>query len=115
MKLVGDRIKETSTTTGTGDITLAGAATGFRTLASEYAIGEAFYYAIALGTEWETGLGTLSGSSTLVRSRVDKSSNADALVSFGAGTKEVFVTASAQFFYEMFQSLFASWRPPISW
>lgn len=90
-----DRVKETTTTTGTGDITLAGAATGFMTFAAEFATNEAFYYCITGGSEWEVGEGYLSGSTTLVRSSVRASSNSDAPVTFSAGTKDVFCTVPA--------------------
>jgi hypothetical protein len=98
-----DRVLETSTTTGTGNITLAGAITGYRTFASAYAVGDtaiAYYIegvdanGIATG-EWEDGWGTYSATSTLTRDRVSKSSNADALVSFSAGTKRVGMTLIA--------------------
>lgn len=117
MNLVGDRCKETATTTGTGDFTLLGAVSQFRTIVSEHAVNEPFYYAIVgqTGTEWETGRGYLSASATLVRERVDRSSNANALVNFSAGTKDVFSNASALFQMENFQSLNAAFVPPISW
>lgn len=94
MPAFADRVKETSTTTGTGDITLAGAASQFEAFSTNFAVGDEFYYAIAgqSGTEWEVGIGTLSGASTLVRSTVLQSTNADALVNFSAGTKDVFCT-----------------------
>lgn len=87
-----DRVKETTTTTGTGDITLAGAVSQFVSFSSRFAIGEKIPYAIVgqTGTEWETGIGTLSGASTFVRTVVLESSNADAAVSFSSGTKDVF-------------------------
>ena len=96
-KIAYDRVKETSTTTGTGNISLAGAVSQFVSFSSRYALGDVFQYTIAgqTGSEWEVGYGTLSGSSTLVRSRVLASSNADALVSFSAGTKDVFITIAA--------------------
>lgn len=87
-----DRVKETTTTTGTGDVTLAGAVSGYETFTTNFATDEKFYYVIALSTEWEVGFGHLSGASTLVRDEVLQSSNADALVSFSSGTKDVFVT-----------------------
>lgn len=94
MPAVADRVKETTTTTGTGDITLAGAATGY--VSFNTAIGQNifFYYCIAQQTpgEWEVGLGYLSGSTTLVRTTITASSNSGAAVSFSSGTKDVFVT-----------------------
>lgn len=94
-----DRIKETTTTTGTGDITLAGAVTQFVAFSSRYSVGdEEIPYAIVgqTGTEWEVGYGTYSAANTLRRDSVKASSNADALVSFSAGTKDVFVTLEAR-------------------
>ena len=97
MPLVHDRVKETTTSTGTGSITLAGAVTQFVALSSRYAINDSLTYAIVgqSGTEWETGIGHLSASNTLVRDVVSQSSNADTLVNFSAGTKDVFITVSA--------------------
>ena len=95
--LIADRVKETATTTGTGDFTLLGAVAQYVAFSSRFAIGDYFSYAIVgqTGTEWEVGKGRLSGASTLVREVVRSSSNADALVSFSAGTKDVFCTISA--------------------
>lgn len=97
-----DRIKETSTTTGTGNVTVSGAITGFKTFASRYAAGEVLYYSIeavdgsgAPTGEWEVGLGKYSAANTLTRTTVLSSSNADALVNFAAGTKYVSVTMTA--------------------
>ena len=94
MGILHDRVKETSTTTGTGDITLAGAASQFQSFNTAFGTGVLFYYAIVgqSGTEWETGEGYLSGSTTLVRAKVYESSNSNALVNFSAGTKDVFST-----------------------
>lgn len=93
--VVADRVLETSTSTGTGAITLGGALTGFRTFASVAASSDTLFYFVegvdANGLpsgEWETGLGTL-GSGTLTRTAVIASSNAGALVAFSAGTKYV--------------------------
>lgn len=90
--VLADRVRETTTTAGTGTVTLAGAVTGFQTFA---AIGNAntTYYTIAgQGTsEWEVGIGTYtSAGTTLSRDTVLASSNAGALVNFSAGTKDVF-------------------------
>jgi hypothetical protein len=93
-----DRVKETSTTTGTGNFTLSGAVTQFSTFTSRFATDTQFAYAIVgqTGSEWEVGVGHLSGASTLVRDRVTQSSNADAAVNFSAGTKDVFVTLPSE-------------------
>ena len=87
-----DRVKETSTTTGTGTITLAGAVSGYQSFS---AIGNAntTYYTIAGQgtTEWEVGIGTYTSSgTTLSRDTVLASSNSGSLVNFSAGTKDVF-------------------------
>lgn len=97
-KLFNDRTKETSVTTGTGNITLAGAVSQFVAFSSRYAVGDVFEYAIVgqTGTEWEVGRGTMLTGTTFSRA-VSQSSNADALVSFSAGTKDVFCTLSGTF------------------
>lgn len=94
---VADRVKETSTTTGTGNVTLAGAVAQFQSCNTAFGLNVYFQYAIVgqAGTEWETGLGYLSGSTTLVRERVTSSSNSNALVNFSAGAKDVFCTLIA--------------------
>lgn len=103
-----DRVLETSTTTGTGDFTLAGAVTGFRTFASVCSTSDTAYYYIegvdANGIptgEWETGLGTYSGANKLTRTTVLASSNAGSAVSFSAGTKRVGLTATALTFSDL--------------
>ena len=94
-----DRIKETTTTTGTGNVTLAGAVSGFRTFASVMANNDTCLYCIALAAEWEVGLGTfVSATPALARTTVFASSNGGALVSFSAGSKEVFITDIAERF-----------------
>lgn len=94
MSHFADRVKETTTTTGTGNITLAGAVTQFEAFSTNFAVGQRFCYAIVgqTGSEWEVGYGTLSGGTTLVRTQVLQSSNSDAAVNFSAGTKDVFCT-----------------------
>lgn len=101
-----DRVRDTTTTTGTGSVTLSGTApTGFRAFASVYAVGTPrIPYAIVAvdGSgnptgDWEVGYGMLSGSTTLDRDRVLQSSNSNAAVSFAAGTKQVFVTVPGTF------------------
>lgn len=92
--MFADRVRETSTTTGTGNITLAGAVTGFRTFNTAFGTSVRFYYTVARSTEWEVGIGYLSDATTLVRETVLGSSNSGAAVSFSAGTKDVFATIS---------------------
>jgi hypothetical protein len=94
---VNDRVKETSTTTGTGTFTLAGAVEGFDTFLSAIGNTNTTYYAITnqgVPTEFEVGIGTVV-SGTLTRDTVISSSNSDAAVNFSAGTKDVFVTLPA--------------------
>jgi hypothetical protein len=96
--IVNDRVKETTTTTGTGDITFAGATTGFETFAAGIGNSNTTYYCITLpgSAEFEVGLGTLSGdSSTMARTSIISSSNSDSAVNFSAGTKDVFCTLPA--------------------
>ena len=96
--VVKDRVRETTTTTGTGTITLGGAATGFQSFS---VIGDAntTFYTIQLSNtnEWEVGVGTytLSGT-TLSRDTILESSNSGSAVNFSAGTKDVFVTYPAE-------------------
>jgi hypothetical protein len=95
--VVKDRVKETTTTTGTGTVTLAGASTGFQGF-SAIGDGNSTYYTIAgqTGSEWEVGIGTYTASgTTLSRTTVLSSSNSGSLVSFSAGTKDVFCTYPA--------------------
>lgn len=92
--VIADRVKETSTTTGTGTLTLGGAATGYQTFSAAIGSGNTCYYAVTLDSAWEVGLGTV-GTGTLSRDTVLASSNSGSLVNFGAGTKEVFATYPA--------------------
>jgi hypothetical protein len=92
--VLADRVKETTTTTGTGTVTLLGASTGYQSFAA-VGNGNTTYYTIAgqTGSEWEVGIGTYTSSgTTLSRTTVLSSSNAGSLVTFSAGTKDVFVT-----------------------
>ena len=97
--VVNDRVKETSTTTGTGTFDLAGAATGFQTFVAGVGDTNTTYYAIFNQgtTEWEVGLGTVTDAATdtLARTTVLESSNSDAAVDFAAGTKDEFCTLPA--------------------
>lgn len=92
-----DRVKETTSTTGTGTITLGGAVAGFDSF-SVVGDGNTTYYAIVSQSpgEWEVGIGTYTASgATLSRTTVLDSSSGGALVDFSAGTKDVFVTYPA--------------------
>jgi hypothetical protein len=96
--VIADRVLETTTTTGTGAVTLAGAQTGYQSFGTAVGNGNTTYYTIAVegGTDWEVGVGTYTSSGTsLSRDTVLASSNSGSLVPFGAGTKNVFVTYAA--------------------
>jgi hypothetical protein len=96
--VINDRVKETTTTTGTGTVSLAGAVTGFETFAAGIGNSNTVYYCIAHQdqAEFEVGLGTLDGdSSDLARTTVISSSNSDSAVDFSSGTKDVFCTIPA--------------------
>jgi hypothetical protein len=93
--VVKDRVQETTTTTGTGTLTLLGAVTGYQSF-SVVGNGNTTYYTIAsTSAEWEVGIGTWATGGTLARTTVLASSNAGSLVNLSAGTKNVFVTYPA--------------------
>jgi hypothetical protein len=98
--VINDRVKETSTTTGTGTIDLAGAETGYEGFVAGVGNGNTTYYAIELNSanEWEVGIGTVTDAApdTLSRDTIISSSNSDAAVNFSAGTKNVFCTLPAK-------------------
>ena len=98
--VINDRVKETSTTTGTGTLNLAGAETGYEGFVTGIGTGNQTYYAIELNSagEWEVGIGTVTSCSpdTLSRDTIISSSNSDAAVNFSAGTKNVFCTLPAK-------------------
>ena len=97
---LNDRVKQVSTTTGTGTITLGITPSGFQSFTDGLNDGDTTYYSIVNTesgvTEWEVGLGTYTASgTTLSRDTVFTSSNSGSLVDFGAGDKDVFVTYPA--------------------
>jgi len=97
--VINNRVRETTSTTGTGAVTLGGAVGGFQTFAAGIGNDNTTYYAISINTEneWEVGLGTLnSDSSTLTRTTVLDSSNGDSAVDFSAGSKEIFCTLPSE-------------------
>ena len=98
--VINDRVKQTTTTTGTGTIDLSGTETGFETFVAGIGDGVQTYYAIVHdGTaDFEVGTGTVTdaGTDTLSRQSVISSSNSDNLVNFGAGSKTVFCTLPAK-------------------
>lgn len=88
--VVKDRVRENSTTTGTGSLTLSGAVSGFQTFSTAIGDGNTTYYAIVNGAEWEVGLGTVS-TGALSRDTV-LSSSTGSKINLSAGTKDVFCT-----------------------
>ena len=96
--VVKDRVKETTATTGTGTVTLAGASTGYQAF-SVIGDGNTTYYAIVDTTtgDWEVGVGTYTASgTTLSRDTILESTNSGSAVSFASGSKDVFVTYPAE-------------------
>jgi hypothetical protein len=96
--ITADRVRDTSTSTSTGSFTVSGTApTGFRTLSAVLSVGDTFYYTIQgqSSSEWEVGLGTYSSANVFARTTVLSSSNSGSLVTFSAGTKDVFLTLAA--------------------
>lgn len=90
--MIASRIKETSTSTGTGNITLAGAAAGYLAFNTAFPLNRRFNYYIAMddGSAWESGIGYLSASTTLVRERPKRTSSTyGTAINFAAGAKTV--------------------------
>ena len=99
--VINDRVKETSTTTGTGTFSLAGAETGYESFVAGIGTGNTTYYAIELNSagEWEVGIGTVTDATpdTLSRDTVISNSSGDTSnINFGSGEKEVFCTIPAK-------------------
>jgi len=103
MTALADRVKESTTTTGTGSLTLAGAVAQFESFNTAFGTANPFYYVItdANGTDWEVGTGELSDATTLVRTTVHQSSNGDAKINLSAGTHTVFCSAPAVFLADL--------------
>lgn len=97
--VLADRVKENSSTTGTGTFTLTGAQLGFQSFAVVGNANTTYYTIQNPGTsEWEVGVGTYtSANTTIARTTVLSSSNANAVVNFSSGTKDVFVTYPSQY------------------
>ena len=95
---IADRVRETTTTTGTGTITLGGAVGNFETFTANLSDGDTTYYAIvdANNSDFEVGLGTFTASgTTLARTTVIASSNSNSAVNLSSGSKDVFITLPA--------------------
>ncbi len=95
---IADRVRETTTTTGTGTITLGGAVGNFETFTANLSDGDTTYYAIvdANNSDFEVGLGTFTASgTTLARTTIIASSNSNSAVDLSSGSKDVFITLPA--------------------
>jgi len=104
--ILGDRVRQTTTSTGTSAIDLDGAApSGFQSFADGVGSGNTTYYTIEGGGEWEVGLGTVDDE-TLTRNTVLSSSNSDSHVDFAAGTKNVFCCAPASTYMDLLDLLY---------
>ena len=94
--VIKDRVKETTTTTGTGTYTLAGAVTGFETFTTNLSNSDTTYYCCTDGTNFEVGLGTFTSSgTTLARTTILASSNSDSAVNWSSGTRTIFIVLPA--------------------
>ena len=94
--VIKDRVKETTTTTGTGTYTLAGAVTGFETFTANLSNSDTTYYACTDNTNFEVGIGTFTTSgTTLARTTVLASSNSNNAVNWSSGTRTIFITYPA--------------------
>ena len=97
--VIADRVRETTTTTGTGTVNLGGAVSNFETFTANLSNSDTTYYSIVDNTNgtFEVGLGTFATGSpnTLARTTVIASSNSNSAVNFGSGTKDVFITIPA--------------------
>ena len=97
---IGNRVRETTTTTGTGTFSLAGAVSSFQTFVAAVGNGNTTYYAVIhrSAAEFEVGIGTVTDATTdtLARTTVIFSSNSNNAVDFSVGTKDVFITVPAE-------------------
>lgn len=95
---LANRVKEVSTTTGTGTYDLSGAVTGFQSFVAGIGDGNTCYYCATDDTDWEIGIGTVTDGSpdTLARTEILESSNSDSAVNWGAGTRTIFCTFPAE-------------------
>ena len=95
--VINDRVKETTSTTGTSTVTLTGAQLGFQSFSDGVGAGNSTYYTIALGNQWEVGIGSLTNATTFTRDSVISSSNTSNLVNFSSGVKDIFCALPATY------------------
>ena len=94
--VIKDRVKETTTTTGTGTFNLAGAVSGFETFTANLSNSDTTYYVCTDNTDFEVGLGTFTSSgTTLSRDTILASSNSNNEVNWSSGTRSIFMTYPA--------------------
>lgn len=94
--VVADRVQETTSTTGTSDYVLIGAADGYQSFGAVMANADTTYYATTNDTDWEVGVGTYSTTGpTLARTTILASSNGGSAVSWGVGVKNIFISYAA--------------------
>lgn len=97
VRVLTTRTRETSVTTGTGDIVLAGAVAGHRPFSEGVADGDTIPYLVEMGNDFEYGIGTYRTAGPVIeRTRIRQSNNADAAVNWGAGTKQVWLYADPE-------------------
>lgn len=95
LRVLADRVRERTLTEGTGALVLIGAVTGHQRFRDALTVGDQTYYTIENGVEWEVGIGTYAGVDTLTRDTVFDSSSGGALIPWGPGAKDVFITIPA--------------------
>lgn len=93
--ILRDRVKQTTTTTGTGNVTLSGTPANFQSFDGVLSTNDVVYYTIESDAGWEVGEGTYQGSNVLSRDTIHDSSNGGSAVSL-TGTSTVFITYPAQ-------------------
>ena len=95
MPYIADRVQETTITTGTGAVTLAGAVSSYQSFATAFGSASlTVQYLIVSGTGWEVGKGTFNGTTGLTRDNIRSSSSGGTVITL-AGTSNVYCTASA--------------------
>lgn len=95
--IIDDRVREATSTTGTGSFTLGGSPAGYQPFSAVMTNGDTTWYACVLpGGAWEVGVGTWVTGNTLQRTTILRSSNAGAVVNFAAGTKDIFMALPAK-------------------
>ena len=95
--VINDRVKETTSTIGTSTVTLSGAQLGFQSFIDGIGASNSTYYTIALGNQWEVGIGSLTNATTFTRDSVISSSNTSNLVNFSSGVKDIFCALPATY------------------